>query len=155
MLNYSLSFLIVEAEGGLFDFDATLPVMALEIILLTVVLNILFYNPVTLILDNRSSTIRNNLEEASNKLVKAEEITVQYESELLRVREESQLMIVKARNEANDLVMSEIEQAKLNAEKLVKETTNQLIAQKEQTLQALEEQLDILSDQIKKKVLSI
>ena len=69
MLNYSI--FLVESEGGLFDFDATLPFMALQIILLTFVLNILFYGPVTKILDDRNTTIRNNLKEASITLVKA------------------------------------------------------------------------------------
>ena len=153
MLNYSI--FLVESEGGLFDFDATLPFMALQIILLTFVLNILFYGPVTKILDDRNTTIRNNLKEASITLVKAEEITKQYEEQLRLARDESQGIIIKARKEANEFVASQIEEGQLNAEKLVNETTHQLLLQKEQTLQALEAQLDALSDDIKKKLLTV
>jgi F-type H+-transporting ATPase subunit b len=145
----------VESEGGLFDFDATLPFMALQIILLTFVLNILFYGPVTKILDDRNTTIRNNLKEASITLVKAEEITKQYEEQLRLARDESQGIIIKARKEANEFVASQIEEGQLNAEKLVNETTQQLLLQKEQTLQTLEAQLDALSDDIKKKLLTV
>jgi len=35
-----------EPKGGLFDFNATLPLMALQILLLMVVLNLVFYTPV-------------------------------------------------------------------------------------------------------------
>jgi|TARA_B110000977_G_scaffold201265_1_gene295042 F-type H+-transporting ATPase subunit b len=153
MLNYSI--FLVESEGGLFDFDATLPFMALQIILLTFVLNILFYGPVTKILDDRNTTIRNNLKEASITLVKAEEITKQYEEQLRLARDESQGIIIKARKEANEFVASQIEEGQLNAEKLVNETTQQLLLQKEQTLQTLEAQLDALSDDIKKKLLTV
>ena len=153
MLNYSI--FLVESEGGLFDFDATLPFMALQIILLTFVLNILFYGPVTKILDDRNTTIRNNLKEASITLVKAEEITKQYEEQLRLARDESQGIIIKARKEANEFVASQIEEGQLNAEKLVNETTHQLLLQKEQTLQTLEAQLDALSDDIKKKLLTV
>jgi len=34
-----------EGAGGLFDFNATLPLMALQFILLTTVLTFLFYKP--------------------------------------------------------------------------------------------------------------
>ena len=34
------------SEGGLFDFDATLPLMAAQVVLLTYILNALFFKPV-------------------------------------------------------------------------------------------------------------
>ena len=44
----------MEGSGGLFDLNATLPVMALQVVLLTFLLNIFFYAPVTEVLDNTS-----------------------------------------------------------------------------------------------------
>jgi F-type H+-transporting ATPase subunit b len=88
-------------------------------------------------------------------LAKAEEITKQYEEQLATAREQSQAVNIKARKEANEFVAAQIEEGKLNAEKLVNETTQQLLLQKEQTLQTLEAQLDILSDDIKKKLLTV
>ena len=40
-----------EGAGGLFDFNATLPLMALQIILLSVVLTFVFYKPVSKVID--------------------------------------------------------------------------------------------------------
>ena len=34
------------SEGGLFDFDATLPLMAAQVVLLNYILNALFFKPV-------------------------------------------------------------------------------------------------------------
>ena len=36
-----------EGEGGLFDFNATLPLMAVQIVVLTLALNFIFYKPLT------------------------------------------------------------------------------------------------------------
>ena len=56
--------------GGLFDFNATLPLMAIQFILLTVVLTFIFYKPVAKVIDEREAYINGNLATASEKLCK-------------------------------------------------------------------------------------
>ena len=46
---------MTEGAGGLFDFNATLPLMAIQFILLTVALTFVFYKPVAKVLDERES----------------------------------------------------------------------------------------------------
>ena len=46
---------IAEGAGGLFDFNATLPLMAIQFILLTVVLTFVFYKPVSKVLEERET----------------------------------------------------------------------------------------------------
>jgi len=41
------------AEGGLFDFDATLPLMAIQVVILTFILNTLFFKPVGKVVEER------------------------------------------------------------------------------------------------------
>ena len=143
-----------EPEGGLFDFNATLPLMALQILLLMVVLNLVFYTPIAKVLDERDEYIRKNLTEASETLAKAEAITKQYEQDLSQERRESQLIIASAQKEAQEIVAMEIKQAQKDTEALVNEATQQLNTQKEKALLALEEQVNTLSEQIKNKLLS-
>ena len=143
-----------EAEGGLFDFNATLPLMALQILLLMVVLNLVFYTPIAKVLDERDEYIRKNLTEASETLAKAEAITKQYEQDLAQERRESQVIIASAQKDAQEIVAMEINQAQKDTEALVKEATQQLNAQKDKALLALEEQVNTLSEQIKNKLLS-
>ena len=57
-----------EGAGGLFDFNATLPLMAIQFILLTVALTFVFYKPVSKVLDERENYISGNLTKASEKL---------------------------------------------------------------------------------------
>ena len=73
MMTHWTILLAVEAatstakEGGLFDFDATLPLMALQFILLVVVLNAVFYKPLSKAIDDRDDYIRKNLLEAPKR----------------------------------------------------------------------------------------
>jgi len=151
----NLIFLLAEEQqGGLFDFNATLPLMSLQILLLMVVLNLVFYTPVAKVLDERDEYIRKNLTEASETLAKAEAITKKYEQDLAQERRESQLIIASAQKEAQEIVAMEIKQAQKDTESLVNEATQQLNTQKEKALLALEEQVNTLSEQIKNKLLS-
>jgi F-type H+-transporting ATPase subunit b len=143
-----------ESKGGLFDFNATLPVTALTVLLLTVVLNAIFYKPVATVLDERDDYIRKNLIRASEMLSKAEAITKKYEQDLAHERRESQIIITSAQKEAQDIVAMEIKQAQRDTEELVSEATNQLNSQKDKAFKALYEQVTTLSEQIKLKLLS-
>ena len=143
-----------ESEGGLFDFNATLPLMAIQILLLMIILNLLFYKPIGQILDERDEYIRRQLTQASEILTKAEEITKQYEIDLAQERREAQSIISSAQKSAQEIVALEIKQAQKDTEHLVNEATNQLNSQKEKALKALEEQVSTLSEQIKNKLIA-
>ena len=59
---------MTEGAGGLFDFNATLPLMAIQFVLLTVVLTFIFYKPVSKVIDDREIYVNDNLTTASEKL---------------------------------------------------------------------------------------
>lgn len=141
-------------QGGLFDFNATLPLMMLQFLALMFILNLLFYKPVTYILDERADYIRNSLTTASAYLVKANELTEKYEKALAESRKQAQNTIRNSQKEAQDIVASNIKKAQKEAEVLVNAASKQLNIQKEQVLKTLEDQVDILSDKIKEKLLS-
>ncbi len=154
LFSLALQSVSTESEGGLFDFNATLPIMALQILLLMVVLNLIFYKPIGQVLDERDESIRKQLTEASEMLMKAESITKQYELDLAQERREAQTIITSAQKGAQEIVAMEIKQAQKDTEQLVTEATNQLNSQKEKALKALEEQVNTLSEQIKNKLIS-
>jgi len=154
LFSLALQSVSTESEGGLFDFNATLPIMALQILLLMVVLNLIFYKPIGQVLDERDESIRKQLTEASEMLMKAESITKQYELDLAQERREAQSIIASAQKGAQEIVALEIKQAQKDTERLVTEATNQLNSQKEKALKALEEQVNTLSEQIKNKLIN-
>jgi F-type H+-transporting ATPase subunit b len=144
---------MTEGEGGLFDFNATLPLMALQFILLTVVLTFIFYKPVAKHLEERETMISTNLSDASEKLLKADELYNQYDEQLKSARAEAQSIIAESEKEAKEIVALEIGQARQDADNLIQQTNKELEAQKSLALQKLETQVDELSDLIKEKLL--
>ncbi len=64
----NLSILISSSEvsgpGGLFDINATLPLVAIQFILLMVILNIILYSPLLTIIEERKEYILSHLAEA-------------------------------------------------------------------------------------------
>ena len=144
---------MAEGAGGLFDFNATLPLMALQIILLSVVLTFVFYKPVSKVIDDRENYINGNLTTASEKLIKADELYSQYDEQLKTARVNAQSVIAQSEKEAKDVVAAEINEARKDAAKLIERTNRDLEAQKTVALEQLEGQVDELSQLIKEKLL--
>ena len=155
LLSFNLAeSLQVEARGGLFDFNATLPLMAAQFLVLMVILDNIFYKPVAKILDDRDEYIRNSLTTASVSLNKANELTLQYEQELADARKDAQELIRNSQKDAQEVVSIKIKTAQKDAEILIAEASQQLMLQKEQAIKTLENQVETLSDQIKVKLLN-
>ena len=144
---------MTEGAGGLFDFNATLPLMAIQFILLTVVLTFVLYKPVAKVIDERETYINGNLTTAAEKLIKADELYNEYDEQLKAARVNAQSIIAKSEKEAKEVVSVEINQARQEAAKLLEKTNKELEAQKSLALQQLETQVDELSQLIKEKVL--
>ena len=146
--------MLAMTEGaGLFDFNATLPLMAIQFILLTVVLTFMFYKPVAKVIDERETYINGNLTQASEKLIKADELYKEYDKQLKEARVNAQSVIAQSEKEAKDVVALEITEARADAAKLIERTNKELEAQKSIALEKLEAQVDELSQLIKEKLL--
>ena len=87
------------AEGGLFDINATLPLMALQFLVLMAVLNALLYKPLGAAIDSRTDYVRNSLKDARELKEKSEMLAAQYDNELRDVRREAQSIIADAKAE--------------------------------------------------------
>jgi F-type H+-transporting ATPase subunit b len=144
---------MTEGAGGLFDFNATLPLMAIQFMLLSVVLTFLFYKPVSKVIDDREKYINDNLRTASQKLIEADELYSQYDEQLKTARVSAQAIIAQSEKEAKDVVAAEINEARKDASKLIERTNRELEDQKTLALEQLESQVDDLSQLIKEKLL--
>ncbi len=139
-------------EGGLFDFDATLPLIALQFLILVVLMNILFYKPLTRVLDDRAEYIRQNLNQAQENSKKSEELAQQFEEQIKQARRESQEMIAQAQAEAQEQAAKNLAQAQQEVQAEREKATAEIEAQKKEALQSLESQVDTLSSQILEKL---
>lgn len=137
----------------MFDFDATLPLMALQFLLLAVVLNVIFYKPLTKALDDRDSYIRSNNLEARERLAKAERLTKEYEQQLAEARRQSQAVVAQAQAEAEKITAEKIAQAQKEAQAQREQVAQEIEQQKQEAFRSLEQQVDALSRQILEKLL--
>lgn len=140
------------AEGGLFDFDATLPLMAIQILVLAAVLNKLFYKPIGQVIDDRSEYIRTNLLGAKERQEKSETLALQYESELRDVRRESQEVIAQAQADAQSTIAAEMKSAQEQVLAEREKVALEIEAQRKSALASLEQEVDGLSNQIVEKL---
>ena len=136
----------------MFDFDLTLPLMALQFLLLVALLNAIFYKPLTKVLEDRDDYILKNEKEARERLAKAEELASLYEQQLAEARKQSVEVIAKAQAEAKKIADAEIAAAQQEAIAQREKATEEIASQKQAAMQALEQQVDALSRQIWKKL---
>ncbi|MDF5726596.1 MAG: F0F1 ATP synthase subunit B' [Rhizonema sp. PD38] len=143
----------VAKEGGLFDIDATLPLMAIQFLLLAVILNAVFYKPLGNAIDERNDYIRNNQLQAQERLTKAEKLAQQYEQELAGARRQSQTVIADAQAQAQKIAAEKIAQAQKEAQGQREQAAREIEQQKQQAFASLEQEVDSLSRQILEKLL--
>jgi F-type H+-transporting ATPase subunit b len=142
-----------EGGGGLFDLDATLPLMAVQFLVLVVVLNAVFYKPLGKAIDERNEYVRSTQADARERLSKAEALAKQYEQELVDTRRQAQAVITDAQAQAQQIAAQQIAAAQQEAQAQREQVQRELDQQKQEALQSLEREVDSLSRQILEKLL--
>lgn len=137
----------------MFDFDATMPLMALQFLLLTALLNAVFYKPLTKVLDEREEYIRNNSSNAKERLAKAESLVTEYERQIAAARKESQAVMEKAQADAREINAQKIAEAQGEVQAQKEAAAREIQEQKTAAMANLEQQVDSLSSQILSKIL--
>ena len=135
-------------EGGLFDINATLPLMAIQVVALTYILNSLFFKPVGKVVEKREKFVSNNITDAKNKLLEVEKLEADLLIQLQSARFEAQKIVSEAENESDKLYKEALElannEANASKEKARLDIENQTSSAREQ----LFKQADDLSDLI-------
>ena len=137
----------------MFDFDATLPLMALQFLLLTYILNLVFYKPLTKALDARDAYVRENEVDARERLSKAEKLVEEYELQIAEARRESQSILEQAQADAKNINAQKTAEAQQQVQSEREKAAQEIQQQKEAAMQSLEQQVDALSRQILEKLL--
>lgn len=140
-------------EGGLFDFDATLPIMALQFLILAAVLNAVFYKPLGKAIDERNDYIRSTELNTKERLSKAENLARQYEQALAQSRKKSQEIILQAQTDAQKIASEKIAEAQREAQAQREQAQTEIEQQKQEAMNSLEQEVDALSRQILEKLL--
>nr|AWT38660.1 ATP synthase CF0 B' subunit [Licmophora sp.] len=150
MINFSTLILSSEVSGpgGLFDFNITLPLVAIQFVILMIVLNILLYTPLLTVIEERKEYILTNLGKASELIAEANKLTTQYEEELAHIRKEAQLEITNSQNIHKEILDLEINISQKYLDNLLDNITIDFENKKTIALNNLENSVQTLCEDI-------
>jgi len=140
------------SKGGLFDIGATLPLVAIQFLLLMFILNIILYNPILTVVDERNEYVLDNLSKTSDMVLVASELIAQYEQELIATKKEARTEITKLQKIQKERFDSELKISQENVDKLVKKILNNFSNKKAKVIDNLQSEIDSLSTQMLNKL---
>ena len=154
MINFSIliSLSEIEGPGGLFDINATLPLVAIQFILLMVLLNVILYSPLLTIIEERKDYVLSNLAEASEKLAQAKELTTQYEQDIENAEKEAQLAIANSQKKHKEILDLELDIAQKSIDNLLEVISTDLLNKKKTALDSLDTIVQSLCTEVEKKL---
>ena len=143
-----LAPIILATEGGLFDINATLPLMAIQVVILTYLLNSLFFKPVGKVVEKRENYVTTSITEAKSKLAEVEKLEADLLNQLQKARSEAAKIVNEAEKDSDKLFQEALElannEANASKEKARLEIENQTSSARKQ----LTKQADDLSELI-------
>ena len=142
-------------EGGLFDLDATLPLMAVQVVLLTFLLNSLFFRPVGKVVEDREGYISTSLADAKQKLEQVQRLEAELTEQLRGARQAAQAAILEAEQEVDNLYREAIATTEADANRTREKARREIEAQREQAQSQLMSKVDEFSAKIIQRLLAV
>ena len=142
-------------EGGLFDLDATLPLMAVQVVLLTFLLNSLFFRPVGKVVEDREGYISTSLADAKQKLEQVQRLEAELTDQLRGARQAAQAAILEAEQEVDNLYREAIATTEADANRTREKARREIEAQREQAQSQLMGKVDEFSTKIIQRLLAV
>ena len=148
MTNQILFLLAAEERGGLFDFGATLPVVAIEFLLLMFVLNLILYTPLFTVMNQRNEYIISNLGKATELLQEAETLTAQYEEELAATKAKVQQELAASQKQQKQRFAQELVTIQSSIDTLLQKFLDNFSTKRTSLLEGLTTNVESLSKAI-------
>tara|TARA_B100000700_G_scaffold249307_1_gene279538 strand:- start:1598 stop:2059 length:462 start_codon:yes stop_codon:yes gene_type:complete len=145
--------LLGAAEGGLFDFDATLPLMAVQVVALTFILNALFFKPVGKVVEEREAYVSTSRAEAKEKLAEVEKLEEDLRNQLKEARQAAQKVIQEAEEDSDNLYREALALASAEANASREDARREIDSQRDSALNQLKAEADQLGELIVSRLL--
>ena len=142
-------------EGGLFDLDATLPLMAIQVVILTFILNKLFFQPVGKVVEEREGFVTTSHKDAKERLAQVQRLEEDLKAQLQEARQETQAVVTAAEDEVAALHQAALVEAKASAAKLREEARAGMEAQRSAANAVLTDESRRLADLIIQRLVAI
>merc|ERR1712078_710904 len=141
------------AAGKIFDFDATLPFMAAQFLILMVFLDKVWFGPVGKVMSERNRKIAVSKESLVNGTEELTALQKEAETILKDARIEAKAKIADARAASNAKAESELQAEKALIDAEITATINKLSTERASAQKDIDSQVSELSQYIIKKVL--
>jgi len=140
MINFSIliSSSEVNGPGGLFDLDATLPLVAVQFILLMIILNAILYNPLAKLLQERDEYININKTEAAKLRSENDTLSSAYEQKLQSVREKAELELRNSQKIYDEIFETELNTSQKYIDNFLDTAITELLDEKDIILNDLD-----------------
>ena len=140
MINFStlISSSAIEGPGGLFDINATLPLVAIQFVVLTIVLNALLYNPLLTTITERNDFILITLLQAVVTLEKTDKLTAKFMDKLQTARQEVEVQITNSQKIHKEILEVELDISQKYIDDLLDTITKDLSIKKQTVLASLD-----------------
>jgi F-type H+-transporting ATPase subunit b len=142
-------------EGGLFDLDATLPLMAVQVVILTFILNTLFFRPVGKAVEEREGYISTSRADAKQRLAQVERLENDLKERLREARQEAQKLIGDAEQEMDRLHRAALADAMAESNASRERARREIDAEREQAMGSLRQEAEKLGELIVSRLLAV
>ncbi len=141
-------------EGGLFDFDATLPLMAVQVVILTFILNKLFFQPVGKVVEEREGFVTTSHKDAKERLARVQRLEQDLKARLQQARHDAQAVVAAAEDEVAMLHKAALAEAKASATRLREQARAEIDAQRSEADAVLAKESRQLADLIIRRLVT-
>ncbi len=142
-------------EGGLFDFDATLPLMAIQVVVLTFILNKLFFQPVGGVVEEREGFVATSHKDAKERLAQVQRLEQDLKAQLQQARQKAQAVIAAAEDEVATLHKAALAEARAEANQQRERERAEIETQRSAAGAVLAEESRRLADLIIQRLVAI
>lgn len=141
-------------EGGLFDLDATLPLMAVQVVLLTFILNALFFRPIGRTVEEREGFIATSRADSKQRLAQAQRLEADLKTQLKEARLEAQKLILSAEEETDRLYRDALAAATAESNASREQARREIDTERETAMGQILSDADQLGDLIVQRLLA-
>ena len=143
-------FIVVttNTKGGLFDIGATLPLVALQFLILMIILNLILYKPLISLVNKRNENILDNLSKASEIILITSNMTNKYEESLLSTKREAKQSITELQKIQKEKFDMELNFSQKSIEIVIQKIVENFSIKKQKAFNSITLEVNSLSNQI-------
>jgi F-type H+-transporting ATPase subunit b len=142
--------LTTNTKGGLFDIGATLPLVALQFLILMIILNIILYKPLISLGNKRNENILDNLSKESEIILITSNMTNKYEESLLSTKKEAKQSITELQKIQKEKFDIELNASQKSIEIVIQKILKNFSLKKQKALNNIAFEVSSLTTQILK-----